>query len=294
MQILLSTLLLLFGVFGVLSAQVNRVYQTFKDSRVINVHSAETLAKGRLDLRITHRFGDIAGDNGGWPTFYGLETAADVMIGAEFGVTNNLTTGIYRSSGAGNFADGTPALRQLISHLAKYRILQQSEWTPLSITAVATSSLSTETQLSESEQLLQSFPKFAHRFAFTGQVVVARKFTPGFSFQLVSGITHRNLVPFGEPNDLFSIGAATRIQLSRTFGLVADFTTPVAAERANESAYLPAIGIGLEIETGGHVFQLNLTNATGIIENDYIPYTTSDWADGEFRFGFTISRWFNI
>ena len=68
-----------------ISAQRERVYRTFKDTRVVNVHSVETLPKGKLDVRISHRFGDMFGDNGGWATFYGLETAEDVAIGAEYG-----------------------------------------------------------------------------------------------------------------------------------------------------------------------------------------------------------------
>ncbi len=277
-----------------LSAQVERVYQTFKDSRVINLHSVETLAQGRLDIRITHRFGDIGGDNGGWSNFYGLEQAADVMIGAEYGFTDNFTMGIYRSKGAGQTPTGENGLNQLINHLLKYRLVQQSNRLPFSATAIVTTSLSTSTRIEESEAILQSFPEFAHRLVYTGQVAIGRKFSPGFSLEIVPGITHRNLVLPGDQNNLFSLGAATRIQLSRTFGLVADITAPIGSDRPNESDYRPAVGVGVEIETGGHVFQVNFTNATGIIENDYIPYTTSQWSEGEFRLGFTISRWFNL
>ncbi|MFQ5446191.1 MAG: DUF5777 family beta-barrel protein [Saprospiraceae bacterium] len=39
---------------------------------------------------------------------------------------------------------------------------------------------------------------------------------------------------------------------------------------------------------------MNFTNATGIIPTDYIPYTRSNWLDGQFRIGFTISRIFNL
>lgn len=77
-------------------------------------------------------------------------------------------------------------------------------------------------------------------------------------------------------------------------GLVADATFPFSPTITSLNGYSPAIGVGFEFDTGGHVFQLNLTNATGIFETDYIPYTTTDWLDGEFRIGFTISRWFNL
>lgn len=273
------------------------VYRTFKDTRVINVHSVETLADNKLDVRISHRFGDLAGENGGWATFYGLEQATDIMIGAEYGLTDRTTVGLYRSKGAGQTPSGDAGLRQLINGIAKHRILWQGAErgnSPVSVTAVLTSSMSTAKRIEGNENLIRSFPSFAHRFAFNGQLVIGRKFSPGFSAQLIPGYTHRNLVPFGDENGLFSLGTAARIQLSRVFGLVMDATFPLSERRTTANGYYPAVGVGLEIETGGHVFQVNFTNATALVETDFIPYTTSRWGDGEFRLGFTISRLFNL
>ena len=272
------------------------VYRTFKDTRVVNIHSVETLQAKHLDIRIGHRFGDIAGQRGGWPTFYGLETAADVAIGAEYGATDNLTLGLYRSKGAGTTPEGDEGLRQLINGLVKVRILRQQTdgGTPVGLSFVGLSSLSTAERINNQGDLVRSFPKFAHRFAFHGGLVLARQFGPGLSLQLAPGYTHRNLVPFEDFNGIFSLGIGGRLQLSRTLGLVGDVTLPFRDERGGGTGYYPALGFGLEIDTGGHVFQVNLTNATGIMETDFIPYTTSNWLDGEFRLGFTISRLFNI
>lgn len=272
------------------------VYQTFKDTRVVNIHSVETLQAHHLDVRISHRFGDIAGQRGGWPTFYGLETAADIAIGAEYGATDNLTLGVYRTKGAGATPDGEEGLRQLINGLVKVRILRQQAQggSPVGLSLVGLSSMSTSERIIGNDDLVRSFPKFAHRFAFHGGLVLARKFGPGLSLQLSPGYTHRNLVPFEGFNGIFSLGFGGRIQVSRTIGLVGDVTLPFREERGSGTGYYPAFGFGLEIDTGGHVFQVNLTNATGIMETDFVPYTTSNWLDGEFRLGFTISRLFNI
>ncbi|RMF03756.1 MAG: hypothetical protein D6772_01705 [Bacteroidetes bacterium] len=291
-------LFLLFGSCLGLQAQ-DFTYQTFKDTRVINVHSVETLAKNRLDVRIAHRFGDFAGDNGGWATFYGLENASDVGIGAEYGISNRLTVGLHRTKGAGVSAEGFAGLQQLLNGVGKFRLARQTTdgHTPFSATLLGVVSMSTQKKLEGdgTDNLIASFPKFMHRFAFHASLVLGRKFSDKFSFQLLPAITHRNLVPFAGENNIFSLGAATRIQLSRTLGLVADATFPfIDTPEGAVNSYQPAIGVGLEIETGGHVFQVNFTNATGIMETDYIPYTTSDWTAGEFRLGFTISRWFNL
>ena len=294
----MKKLLLYFLVLSIchsMKAQ-DYVFQTFKDSRIVNVHSVETLPKRRLDVRIGHRFGDLLGDNGGWATFYGLENATDVMIGAEYGFTDNFTAGLYRTKGAGAMPQGQAGLRQLINGVFKYRLLRQKEGkgTPVTLTVLGVSSLSTAKRIEDNPDVLRSFPDFSHRMAFTGQLLIARKFSDGLSLLIAPGYTHRNLVPFEDDNGLFSMGAGARIQLSRVFGIITDVTVPFSSRRNTDNGFYPAIGLGLEIDTGGHLFQINFTNATGIMETDYIPYTTSSWLDGEFRLGFTISRVFNL
>lgn len=289
-------LILLLATFSEAQAQDQRVYRTFKDTRAVNIHSVETLPAGKLDVRISHRFGDMFGDNGGWPTFYGLEVATDVAIGGEYGFTDRLMAGLYRAKGAGNTPQGDASLRQLLNGILKYRLLHQTKdgGVPLSAALALTTSFSTSTRIEGNENLIRSFPRFAHRFAFNLQAVIGRKFGENFSAQVVPGITHRNLVPFAGENTILSLGVAGRYQLSRVVGLLADVTVPFSPTLTTENGYYPALGFGFEFDTGGHVFQVNLTNATGIFETDFIPYTTSNWAEGEFRIGFTISRWFNL
>lgn len=278
----------------------NYTHQTFKDRRVINTQSVETLPKRKLDVRIAHRFGDFAGENGGEQTFFGLENAADVSIGVEYGLTDNITISLLRSAGSGSIPGGPSGLRQLWNLIGKYRILRQSDdgLMPLTLTVVGMGTISSakkvEVQPDNAPSIIQNFPEFGHRVAYNVQLLLARKFSPGFSLQLIPAYTHRNLVAFNDENGIFSLGAATRIQISKVFGIVADATFPFSDLRTSDNGFYPALGIGLEIDTGGHVFQVNFTNARGIMETDYIPYTTTDWTEGQFRLGFTISRLFNL
>lgn len=287
-------LLLLF--FSVDAWSQDYVFQTFKDRRVINVHSVETLPKRKLDVRISHRFGDIAGDNGGFKTVFGLENATDVLLGAEYGFSDNFTLGIFRTKGAGVLPDGTPGLRQILNGVYKLRLIRQKEeqGAPFTLTAVGITSLSTAEKIEEATESIQSFPKFAHRMAHHIQLMAGRKFSDGFSLQLNAGYTYRNLVPSGDVNGIISLGGATRLQLSKVVGLIADLTIPLSENRTTDNGFYPALGIGFEFETGGHVFQVNFTNATAIMETDFIPYTTSSWGQGEFRMGFTVARIFNL
>lgn len=294
----LSALLIVMAVGSSILIGQDYVYRTFKDSRVVNIHSTETLPKGRLDIRISHRFGDLAGDNGGFATFYGLETASDVSIGGEYGFSDRLTIGLYRAKGAGVSVEGFPGLRQLLNGLGKLRLTQQGEngGAPISATLMGLISLSTQEKLegAGNEAAIASFPDFKHRMASHVQLILARKFSDGFSLQVSPGYTHRNLVPFEDKNGMFSISAGGRVQVTRTLGILADVAMPLIETRTSGSGYFPAVGLGFEFETSGHIFQVNLTNATALMETDFIPYTTSDWTEGEFRIGFTISRWFNL
>ena len=277
--------LIIICLFFILSSfQINAqdlVFQTFKDTRIINSHSVETVPDRKLDFRIGHRFGNT---KGGWQTLYGLEDAEDVLFGLEYGLSNELTIGVSRTKGAGE-------LSALVSPSIKYRILHQKDDNsmPLSLTLMGVSTIST--MKSTEGDVLTNFDKFAHRVSYTAQVLIAHKFSERFTLQVMPGYTHRNKVDFDDVNGIFSVGAATRIQINKVFGIIADATF-LLADRP-EGFYAP-MGIGLEIDTGGHIFQVNFTNATGIIENDYIPYTTSNWGDKEFRLGFTISRIFNL
>lgn len=293
--VLSAILLLLFGSLPAVGQEYT--HTTFKDRRVINSQSVETLAKRRLDVRISHRFGDIAGDKGGFQTLFGLENASDILIGVEYGLTDNVNIGLFRTKGAGSMPNGVAGLRQLLNGTLKWRLLRQREdgGSPLTLTFAATTTFSTAKRAENNESALNSFPRpFFHRMAYHAQLLVARKFSDRFSLQLSPGYTYRNLAPNGDVNGIPSLGLATRLQLSRVFGLIADATVPFQERRLRTDGFHIPLGFGLEIDTGGHVFQVNFTNATAIMETDYIPYSTADWLDGQFRLGFTISRLFNL
>lgn len=273
---------LLFLCFATVSFSQDFVRRTFKDTRIINTQSVETIQKRKLDFRIGHRFGDL---DGGWASFYGLESAQDVAIGFDYGVTNNLNIGVHRTKGAG-------PLTKLVNTFVKYRLLKQSSTgTPISVTALGLWSISTQQKDENSEFVLNNFKKFSHRFILGSQFLIARKFSDNFSLQITPSYIHRNVVAFDEQNGIFSLGGAFRYQLTKVVGIIVDATLPLGDTDAK-----PAIGIGFEFDTGGHVFQLNFTNAKGIAETDYIPNNQDVWKfkDGGIRLGFTISRVFNL
>ena len=281
-------LILTFFFIGQLTILFSQELATpiFKDTRIINAASVETLPGKKIDIRIGHRFGDLVGDAGGWPTFYGLESARDVLIGLDVGLSPKFMVGVNRTKGNG-------PLKQLINTSLKYKLITQKEnSTPISLSAYSIVSISTM-QSSTNPDAINFFEAFAHRMVYTAQLIAAKKFSNGFSLQIAPTYTHRNIVEFDDTNGIISLGMASRIQLTKVFGIIIDATYPFSDFRSSENGFYPSLGVGLEIDTGGHRFQINFTNSKAMSENDYIPYTTSNWGDSQFRLGFTISRLFN-
>ncbi len=290
---LLFLLVFIIQVSFVKGQEKEYVYQTFKDTRVINTYAVETLEKRHFDIRITHRFGDFINGwtfQNAWSTFLGLENAADVSFGLEYGITNNLTVGISRTKGFG-------PLKSNFIGMIKYKTLTQTldNSMPITLTFAATTSLSTM-WASGNVESLASFPKpFVHRLSYSAQVHVALKFGNVFALQLSPTFVWRNLVEHFDQNYSVGMGLCMRLQVSKLLGIILDANLPLDAYRWNpENGYYFPLGIGFEFDTGGHVFQINLTNPAGIEPTDYMPYTTLDWLQGQFRIGFTISRAFKV
>ncbi|MFM1915215.1 MAG: hypothetical protein RLZZ531_884 [Bacteroidota bacterium] len=260
--------------------------KTFASTRIVSGHSVETLEKGIMDFRIEHRFGDIAGSNGGFQNMFGFDMLSDMRIALEYGITDNIMIGFGRCKGTG------APYRSLLDGFAKYRFLtQKKNEMPISMALIAGSSF---TYMKASTDLSQvnSFPKVAHRFAYFTQLNVARHFGEKASLALMPTYVHRNYVAADDVNDLFALGGAFRVKLTSRFAIVGEYYQTFANKNFRQTGYKNSLGIALEWFTFGHSFTINLTNAAGLGETQFIPYTFQSWGSGQFRFGFSVSRKF--
>jgi hypothetical protein len=243
-----------------------------------------------LDFRISHRFGNVSlGDH----YLYGLDLASDVRYAFEYGVTNRLTIGISRSR-----------LDENLEGLIKFHLLRQTEdgKMPVAITIFANSALTPKQDLTASSTYAGDYSVFAHRLSYTYQAIIGRKFSKNFSLQIMPTLVHRNfIVPdSADKNDVISIGVGGRLKLTKRSAIVVDYffnVNPMNSARtyvADSYRYYNPLGIGWEIETGGHVFTIMFSNAAGIIENEFIPNTTDSWLKKGFKFSFDISRSFAL
>lgn len=252
---------------------------TFKTTRLINGHSVESTQPGVLDLKISHRFNPL---NGGPYEFFGLD-GASMRIGFDYGISDRLSIGIGRSTFEKQF-DG----------FAKYRLLRQSTGKvnmPLSVTWVSTVMLKTKKEAVDSIKR-----NFSDNVSFAHQLIIARKFNDEISLQLMPTMVHYNIVPLNTiPNDLFSMGIGGRVKITKRVSINAEYYYQLPGYTLPGTHN--SLSLGVDIETGGHVFQLHFTNSTGMTERTFINETTGQWKlgdEGGIRFGFNIARVFTI
>ena len=285
---------------GTKDKSVNKVTATFKTTKVISMQTTQTMGKGELDFRISHRFGNMGvASNGGIHTLYGWDAISDVRFAFDYGITSNLQVGVARNKKDENL-DGT----------LKWRFLEQTidNKVPLSICVYSIASLTPmrESQLYSGADTswVNANKKFSHKMMYTTQVVFARKFAPWLSLAVTPSYTHRNYVLANvnpdnlavDENDLFSVAAGVRLKVTRSISILADYFYVKSDYRMNNSKnpFYNPLAVGIEIETGGHVFHIDVTNAAGINENYLITKSPDSWKDGGYKLGFNISRVFQI
>jgi hypothetical protein len=259
------------------SQKTEYTYATFKATRIINGQSIELPPKGAMNFIISHHFGRI---NSGLYEFFGFDQGANIRFGFEYGVTDWLALGIGRTS-TNKVYDGS----------LKVKFLRQSKGyrnMPLTVTYFGNIAI---TSLKWQEPDRTNY--FTSRMEYVNQLLIARKFGQRISIQLMPTFIHRNLVEtIEDQNDVWAIGAGGRIKVTNRLAITGEYYYLLPGATADE--YYNSFSVGLDLETGGHVFQVYVTNSQGLIEEQFIPATTGDWFNGDIHIGFNINRTFQI
>ena len=296
---ILAILLILLAFSGKLLAQelmdmlkdeapkTNYTYATFKTTRVVLGQSIESPASGTLQSVIEHNFGAI---NSGAYNFWGLDYS-NIRLGFEYGINNWLSVGIGRSSYQKTF-DGS----------LKAKILRQSTGktnTPISVSFYGATFYRTEKWTpSDPNRTYYS----SSNLSYIAQILIARKFSNSLSVQLTPTYIHKNFVKYRtDRNDLLSIGIGGRYKYSQRSSVNAEyfyqipgFVNSFKSSTGEKAKYNNCLSVGVDIETGGHVFQIRLTNAARVMERAAISETEGKWTKGDIMLGFTINRVFTI
>ena len=250
----------------------NYAIAVFKGLKIVNFESTKLVAKKEFTLIVSHRFGSI---ENGFDSFFGLDDAV-TRLNFVYGISEGFNIGVSRSS-----------FQKIYEFSAKYRLLRQQD-NGFPFTVVGYNSFLINTALDKAN--LPNI-KFKHRLGYTAQVLISRKVNTNFSFELAPTFFHDNYVVINsQDNSQFALGFGGRYKLGKRWSLNADYGWHL--NRSSDSPFKNPLSIGLDLETGGHVFQMHFTNAQPMNTNGFLGQGSGDWADGNIYFGFNLSRTF--
>lgn len=256
---------------GLDSTQVEKSYATatFKALQLVTFQTTKMPAKNEFYMVISHRFGSV---KGGISEFFGFDDAT-TKIGGVYGITDWLSVSGSRHT-----------LLKIYETSAKYRIVRQHDGFPFDVVGYHTVDINSG--LKE-----EDYPKiaFSDRLTYVHQALISRKFSEKLSLQLAPTFIHKNLYnPAIENDNQFVLGAGGRMKLSKRLSLNLEY----GHNLDKPDFYKNPLSVGLDIETGGHVFQLLFTNSQSMTESGYLTSAAGDWEKGNFFFGFNIYRVF--
>lgn len=264
--------------------QTQNVIAAFKGLKVVNFESTKLAGSKDFYFFVSHRFGSV---ENGFEDFFGLDNAV-TQLKFIYGFNEWLNAGIARSSFDKKYG----------AHV-KYRLVgQQAEGFP--VTLVGYNLVTINTALDE--DLLPNL-EFSDRLVYTSQLLISRKVSRAFSVLLAPTYIHENLATrsfvnnedgstsvYDEDNDQFALGLGGRYKVAPRWSINVDYG--IHLNRNSNSNFVNPLSIGVDLETGGHVFQMHFTNAQGMFEESYLVRAQGDWGDGDFYFGFNLSRVF--
>lgn len=282
----LTTLLLLFLLSSTLMAQMQRqravkdgpVEDIFRIGSITGMSTVTTLEAKNLNSLIMHNFGLVST---GIEEFYGLDQNAAVRLGFDYGVTDELTIGIGRTSVEDN-----------VDFRAKYLILKQLESDKIPVQIAIKGDVGINTQKNTQ---FDEFT-FQERLNYFASVMIARKFNKQLSLQIAPMVSHFNTVKIervGEipENTHYGLGIGGRYAFDERKAITFEYL-PVIGDRSPGTKN--HFALGYEIETGGHVFQMFFMSGKWFTEQHLLARTNTNFFEGDFRLGFNINRVFGL
>ena len=242
---------------------------TFKTLRIANLQSTKIAEKGDLFLIVSHRFGPLSE---GFSTFFGLDNA-NTKIELLYSFWEGIQFSISRES-----------FDRTLAATSKIRIVKQRQSFPINLTGFLGFYRNTLVNTVTFPQL-----KDADRNSFSVQLLASRRFSKKISFEIAPTYIRENLQNLYETieanHNQFALGFGGRFKISTRVSLNAEYVYNF--NRHENSRFSNPYAFGVDIETGGHVFQLLFTNAQSTNEPGFISK-----AEGDIVFGFNIVRVF--
>ncbi|MEZ4796203.1 MAG: DUF5777 family beta-barrel protein [Flavobacteriaceae bacterium] len=248
------------------------VFAAFKGLKIVNFESTKLTAKKEFTFVVSHRFGSV---KNGFDTFFGLDDAV-TRLNFIYGISDGINIGFSRSS-----------FQKIYETSIKYRLVRQKEnGFPFTIVGFNSFLINTALEKNNLPKL-----KFKHRLGYAFQILASSKVSENLSLEIVPTLFHDNYVSDNnQENTQYALGFGGRYKLGKRWSLNADYGLHL--NRASNSPFHNPLSLGIDLETGGHVFQMHFTNAQAMNVNGFLGQSTGSWTDGNIYFGFNLSRVF--
>lgn len=249
----------------------------FWSPNLVTQATVKNLSKGMLNVNIKHAFGFI---DDGANDLFGLDEQVNVRLGVDYGITDKISVGFGRQSDAKVFDLRTKI--NIIEQMSDDSVPLFIAWKGSVARTTAENNLDFEDDLS-----------------YFTSVMFARKFGDKLSLQVAPMFTHFNTVIrpregdelLDAENNHYAIGLGLSYKINKTFAINIDYL-PVIGERTDNTDN--TFSIGLDVETGGHVFQMFFASTRWHTEDYAIARNESQFFENEIRFGFNINRVFGL
>lgn len=245
------------------------IEEMFWAPNIVGMSTVQSLPAHNLNVTIMHNFGIMNDDI--FQNFFGMDFGATVRLGADYGITDRWSVGVGRT-----------LIHRLYDFRTKYALLRQtaSNSVPLSVSIKGDLGINTN----------QNGFSFEDRLNYFSSLMIARKLNDAVTLQLTPMYAHFN-TPRDGLQDFYAVGVGAEYRLSRRWAVIGEYY-PVIGDRPAGTE--DAFAIGVNIETGGHVFQLFLKSSNWHTEQHILAQNEDNFWDGDIRFGFNVNRVFQV
>jgi hypothetical protein len=272
---------------------------SFESSYLIDNQTDVVLNKKAMEVMFQHRFGLI--DD--WSDFYGIWGAANIRIGASYGVHERVTLGF-----------GTTKNRRYQDLNWKVALLRQTREDKMPVNLTYYGNFVYDARKQDPTNV-PPINYHQDRYSYFHQLILSRRFSPNLSLQFTTSVSHYNTVYGpdleknyeGMENDVFGISIGGRYKISPNTAILVDYSQPLVSYDLYNTQSLnpdtgayeykslqPGFSLGFEFGTSGHAFQVFVSNNWGIVNQDNYMWNTNDFFSGDVLIGFNMTRIYNF
>jgi hypothetical protein len=259
------------------------VTEPFLSGLLIDNQTTFVPVKKTFEFMIQHKFGNM--DNGIKDVFGIYAPGAFIRTGLNYVPVKNLQLGY-----------GLHLVRLYSDFSLKYTFLEQTRKNTIPVAVGFFGNVAIDGR--EDEAFGKNY-EFSDRVSYFAQLIVGRKFGEVTTIQANTSFSHYNATNAGIDHDKVALGVNGRIAINYKHSILFQCDVPLEIKSISEhhefaNTSYPNLGLGWEMRTSAHVFQLFISSSEGFLPQHNMMFNSNNFKEGEIRFGFTITRLYNF